>query len=230
MRLLAIETSTELGSCALWQNGQVVERYCPAGRPHSETLLPLVQALMAENGLATRQLDAIAFGAGPGAFTGLRVACGIAQGLAVAAELPVIPVGTLEALAWRAGVKRCLAVLDARVGEVYWGRFERLESGLALRGAIHLSAPEAVELPDAAEGWQIAGNALLAYPFLAKRSGAVGLPELPEVMPSAGAVATLAVPRFAAGEAVDPAKAAPLYVRDKVAKTVAERLAAGGKA
>ncbi len=229
MRLLAIETSTDLGSCALWLDGHVHERYCPAGRPHSETLLPLVQGLLAEFGLHIRQLDGIAFGAGPGAFTGLRVACGIAQGLAIAAELRVVPVGTLESLAWQADVQPCLAVLDARVGEVYWGRFERHGDTLVQDGAIRLSAPQAVELP-AAASWHIAGNALKAYPLLMERAAAAGLAALPEVMPSAGAVATLAAPRFAAGEGVDPAEAAPLYVRDKVAQTVAERLAAGGKA
>lgn len=229
MRLLAIETSTELGSCALWHDGRLLERRCPEGRPHSETLLPQAMAMLAEAGTTVSHLDGIAFGAGPGAFTGLRVACGIAQGLAVASALPVIPVSSLETLAWAAGGERCLATLDARVGEVYWGLFERREEAPLLLGNLRLSAPEAVELP-AGAGWQVAGNALKAYPVLAERVAAAGLPTLPDLMPTAGIVAALAAPRLAAGGGIDPALAAPLYVRDKVARTVAERLAEGGKA
>ena len=92
MKILAIETSTDYGSCALWHDGVIDQRICPPGRPHSETLLPLVRALLADSGLVLAQLDAIAFGAGPGAFTGLRVACGVAQGLAAGADLSVVPV------------------------------------------------------------------------------------------------------------------------------------------
>ena len=112
MQILALETSTELGSCALWRDGEVLERTCPTGRSHSETLLPLVRELLAEAGLKVSQLDAIAFGVGPGAFTGLRVACGGAQGLAVAAGLPLIPVTSLETIASLAGAERVLALLE----------------------------------------------------------------------------------------------------------------------
>ena len=106
MLILALETSTELGSCALWRDGVVTERICPPGKSHSETLLPLVRELLAKAGVKVGQLDAIAFGVGPGAFTGLRVACGAAQGLAVAANLPLIPVTSLEAMASLAGAER----------------------------------------------------------------------------------------------------------------------------
>lgn len=229
MRLLAIETSTDFGTCALWQDGNLLESRCPEGRPHSETLLPLIQVLLAEAQISLGALDGIAFGAGPGAFTGLRVACGVAQGLAVAAERPVVPVDTLASLALEAGVDRCLAALDARIGEVYWAAYERSPRGLQRSGDIRLSAPEAVTMPKEA-GWNIAGNAIGAYPVLAQRAGEAGIGTLPGVLPRARATAALAAQLLAAGKAIDPALAAPVYVRDKVAQTVAERLAGGGKA
>lgn len=229
MRLLALETSTLLGSCALWLNGQCIERFCPDGRSHSETLLPLLRSLLAEADVSLNQLDAIAFGAGPGAFTGLRVACGVAQGLAVGAGLPVIPVGSLEALAWSVDAPCVLALLDARMGEVYSGIFQRAGQDLSAVGDIRLSPPEKVVWPEKAVAVAV-GNALAAYPLLAEKAHALGMQMKPEALPQAGAVATLAALRLAAGASCDPAVVAPLYVRDKVARTIAERLSEGGKA
>lgn len=229
MRILGLETSTDLGSCALWLDGELIERRCPPGRPHSETLLPLVRAMMAEAGMDFSRLDAVAFGAGPGAFTGLRVACGIAQGLAVAADRPVLPVGTLESLALEGGARRVLALLDARMNEVYYATLERAGEDLRLVGEVRVAPPEEVILPEGSD-WLACGNALTAYPVLAERVAASGLEARPEVMPTASAVVRLALHRLERGEAVDPGLAAPLYVRDKVAQTVAERLAGGGKA
>lgn len=229
MRILGLETSTDLGSCALWLDGELTERRCPAGRPHSETLLPLVRELLAESGLDFSQLDAIAFGAGPGAFTGLRVACGVAQGLAVAADIPVVPVGTLEAMAAEADGGGILALLDARMNEVYYAAFKRDSGGLKLIGDVRVAPPADVILPEG-DGWLACGNALAAYPVLAQRVAEAGIAAMPEVMPTAAAVVRLALPRMEKGEALDPALAVPFYVRDKVAQTVAERLAGGGKA
>lgn len=229
MRILALETSTDLGSCALWQDGELIECRCPAGRPHSETLLPLVRALLAEAAIDFSRLDAIAFGAGPGAFTGLRVACGIAQGLAVASDLPVMPVGTLEALAAESDGERILALLDARMNEVYYAALESDGAGFRLADEIRVAAPAALVLPSGA-GWLACGNALGAYPALARRVAEAGFLSRPEIMPTASAVARLAAPRLKRGEGCDPGLAAPVYVRDKVAQTVAERLAQGGKA
>jgi len=229
MRILGLETSTDLGSCALHLDGELMERRCPPGRPHSETLLPLVHDLLAEAGLDFSQLDAIAFGAGPGAFTGLRVACGIAQGLAVAADLPVLPVGTLEALAVGSDGERVLALLDARMNEVYYAAVERDGEGVRLVGEVRVAPPGEVALPEGG-GWIACGNALAAYPVLAQGVADAGLSSHPEAMPTATAVVRLALPRLVRGEAMDPALAAPFYVRDKVAQTVAERLAGGGKA
>lgn len=229
MLILALETSTELGSCALWRDGEVLERFCPAGRSHSETLLPLVRELLAEAGCAVGQLDAIAFGVGPGAFTGLRIACGAAQGLAVAADIPLVPVTSLEAMASLTGAERVIALLDARMGEVYSGSYQRSGDGYLLQGEIRVSPPADVLLP-AEPDWLACGNAIAAYPVLQERLTAAGIALAPGILPTAAALVRLAVPSAAAGEGIDAALAAPLYIRDKVAKTVAERLSEGGRA
>jgi tRNA threonylcarbamoyladenosine biosynthesis protein TsaB len=229
MLILALETSTDFGSCALWRDGTLSERLCPAGKPHSETLLPLVRELLAEAGVTIGQLDGIAFGVGPGAFTGLRVACGAAQGLAVAAGVPLLPVTSLETLAAQSGAERVLALLDARMGEVYSGTYVRSGEGYALQGEIRVSAPEAVALPGES-GWLACGNGVAAYPALLERLNAAGIPVRVDLLPTAAAVARLAAPRAGRGEGIDAALAAPLYIRDKVAKTVAERLSEGGRA
>jgi tRNA threonylcarbamoyladenosine biosynthesis protein TsaB len=225
MNLLALETSTDAGSIALLRDGEVLLRACPAGVSHSETLLPLINTTMVEAGLGFADLQGIAFGAGPGSFTGLRVACGVAQGLAFAQDLPLIPVGTLDAMALASGGERVIVALDARMGEVYFGYFE---AGMPL-GPVGVYPPSAVTLPESS-GWLACGNGLAAYPILHERLSPFVAVWLPDLMPSAAAVARLAAPRLARGEGVDPADAVPLYVRDKVAKTVAERLAEGGKA
>jgi tRNA threonylcarbamoyladenosine biosynthesis protein TsaB len=225
MNLLALETSTDVGSIALWRNGDVLLRACPAGISHSATLLPLIVATLAEVGLDFADLDGIAFAAGPGSFTGLRVACSVAQGLAFAHDIPLLPVGTLDALAVASGGQRVLVALDARMGEVYFGCFE----AAGAVGAIGVYSPVAVPLPESA-GWLACGNGWAAYPALRERLSPWVDQWRPELMPSAEAVARIAAPRLASGERVDPADALPVYIRDKVAQTVAERLLRGGKA
>lgn len=229
MQLLALETSTTLGSCALWRDGVSIERFCPPGQSHSETLLPLVRTMLAEAGMALNQLDGIAFGAGPGAFTGLRVACGVAQGLALGLNLPVLPVGTLDTLAWASGSPYCLALLDARMGEVYAGLYKRGANTVRALDDVRLCRPEEIEWPRM-KGCAAAGNALAAYPALAEKALSRGMRLQPELMPRAADIAALAAFSLESGGGCDPALAVPLYVRDKVAKTVAERLSAGGKA
>lgn len=225
MQFLSLESSTDAGSVALWRDGVVTERHCPVGPPSSATVLPLAAELMAEAGLGFGDLDAIAFGTGPGSFTGLRVACGAAQGLAVGQGIPVLPVGTLDAIAAAVPERQVVACLDARMNEVYSALFV---DGHAV-SPIGVYPPESVPLPEGA-GWVAAGNALAAYPALLARIQPCVETVRPEVMPTAGAVARLAAPRLARGEGIDPAEAAPVYVRDKVALTVAERLAQGGRA
>lgn len=227
MNILALETASDPGSVALWSDGLLFARNCPVGRSNSETLLPLAGATLREAGLGFADLDGIAFGSGPGSFTGLRVACGVAQGLAVARDLPLIGIGTLEAMALDSGGERVMVALDARMGEVYFGLF--IEG--VLQGGLGVYPPLAVPLPvSPASGWLACGNGLSAYPELRGRLSAHVDSWMPEVMPSAAAVVRLAASKFARGERIDPADAAPLYVRDKVARTVAERLADGGRA
>ena len=225
MKILALETATDPGSVALWLDGEVIARSCPNDESNSAALLPLAEQLLAEKGLGFPDLDGVAFGAGPGSFTGLRVACGVAQGLAVARDLPLLGVGTLEAMAAATGGSRVIVALDARMGEAYCGVFVDGSQ----YGEIGVYAPEAFPLP-AGAGWLACGNGLAAYPRLRDRLSACVSDWMPELMPSAEAVVRLAAPRLARGERVDPADAVPLYVRDKVAKTVAERLAEGGRA
>lgn len=225
MKILALETATDPGSVALWLDGAVFGRSCSEGVSNSACLLPVVRELLCSHLLDFSDLDGIAFGAGPGSFTGLRVACGVAQGLAVARGLPLLGVGTLEAMAVAAGGERVIVALDARMGEVYFGIFERGGQ----QGDVGVFAPHAVPLPETG-GWLACGNGLTAYPSLCDRLSECVNIWAPEVMPSAEAIVRLAAPRLARGETGDPADAVPLYVRDKVAKTVAERLAEGGRA
>jgi tRNA threonylcarbamoyladenosine biosynthesis protein TsaB len=178
-----------------------------------------------EVGLGFADLDGIAFGAGPGSFTGLRVACGVAQGLAIARDLPLLGIGTLEAMALDSGGERVIVAIDARMGEVYYGCFE---NGVQ-QGEIGVFAPDSVPLPKTGK-WLACGNGFSAYPRLREHLAPFVDTWKTEIMPSAGAVVRLAALRLNNGERPDPADAVPFYVRDKVAKTITERLAEGGKA
>jgi len=215
MRFAAIETSTEWCSVALWIDGEISAIERRAGHRHSEFALPMVESLFNTCRIAASDLDAVAFGAGPGSFTGLRIACGLAQGLALARGLPVIGVSTLEAMAQESGAPRIVACLDARMREVYYAALEM--RGARWREVVppQCVAPHAVTLPPG-DGWVGCGNAFAVY-------GNLGLTKtVPEIHPSAVAVAQLAAPRLAAGEGVDAALAAPFYLREKVAFTKQE--------
>jgi len=236
MRLLALDTSTEYCSAALWLDGDVRVRRALAGQQHSSLLLPMVDELLREADLPLRGLDGIAYGAGPGSFTGLRIACAVTQGLAFGADLPVVGVSTLESIAEQASAERVprqdrpegellaaypslvLTVLDARMAEVYWAAYERSDAGWRCLLEPVLSAPEWVHVPDQ-RPWLGAGNGFAALPQLR------GVLERIEDwwVPDAAAIAALAAPAFARGEGMDAALAAPVYLRDKVALTVAER-------
>lgn len=220
MHLLALETATHRLSVALWLDGRVIERAADLPNGSSEWLLPNVQALIAEAGVTLKSLDGIAFGAGPGSFTGLRLAAGCAQGLAYGLDLPVVGVGTLESLALASAEPLCYACLDARMNEVYVAAYE---NGVEVMAPV-VCPPESAPLPPG-DGWVGCGDGFASYggrlpEFVRIRS---------ELRPTADAVARLAAPRFARGEGVLAADAMPLYVRDKVALTTAERLARGGK-
>lgn len=185
----------------------------------SEWLLPNVHALLAEAGVALKSLDGIAFGAGPGSFTGLRLAAGCAQGLAYGLDLPVVGVSSLEALALASAEPRAYACLDARMNEVYVAAYE---NGVEVMAPV-VCPPEQAPLPPG-EDWTGCGDGFASYGGRLPRFVRMR----PELRPTADAVARLAAPRFARGEGVAAVEAMPLYVRDKVALTTAERLARGG--
>ena len=225
--ILAIETSSELASCALFNNHEVLARESSGVRTHSQSVLPMVQELLREAGVRLADCDAIAFGAGPGSFTGVRTACGVAQGLAFGAGLPVLPMITLEAMAEacrvRSGATEVLTVLDARMNEVYWAQYRYAGSAWSVVSAPALCAPGAVA-PQAAAGLTACGNGFAAYPdaFAGKDFAAAAHAD---ILPHARELAVLGVQALARGEAVPADAAQPLYLRNKVAYTSAERQA-----
>ncbi|MBM3392762.1 MAG: tRNA (adenosine(37)-N6)-threonylcarbamoyltransferase complex dimerization subunit type 1 TsaB [Betaproteobacteria bacterium] len=228
MKLLAIESSTELFSIALFLDGRIVEREGACGVPHSEIALPMLRALLDEEGVPLSGLAGIAFGAGPGAFTGLRLAASVAQGLAFGSGLPVLGVGSLEALALDAGAERVYACTDARMNELYCAACRVTGESVDMLLPPVVVPPHAAPLPPG-QGWHGCGSGFSTYgDVLRARLGAALDSVDAQARPRARAVARLAAPRFARGEALDPALAAPLYVRDKIALTTRERLAAGG--
>jgi tRNA threonylcarbamoyladenosine biosynthesis protein TsaB len=220
MRILALETATHRLSVALWSDGDLVERAAELPSGGSEWLLPAMRAMLDDAGIGLRALDGIAFGAGPGSFTGLRLAAGCAQGLAFGLELPVLGIGTLEALALASGETRAFCCLDARMNEVYVAAYE---DGVEVMAPMVCPPEHLPSLPNG-DGWVGCGDGFASYPNLSAGPAYVR----PELRPTAAAVARLAAPRFARGEGIPAALAAPLYVRDKVALTTAERLARGG--
>ncbi|HQX23408.1 MAG TPA: tRNA (adenosine(37)-N6)-threonylcarbamoyltransferase complex dimerization subunit type 1 TsaB [Pseudomonadota bacterium] len=229
MRLLALETATEACSVALWVDGAVIERHELAPRRHAELVLPMVDAVLAEGGISRRALDAIAVGRGPGAFTGVRLAIAVAQGLALALDRPVVPVSTLAALALAAaqdaGAAPILAAIDARMGEVYAGCFRADAQGLVEPIAAELLAPPHSLLLPAQPAWRVVGSGWLTYrdlisPLLGDAAIAY---EDGAALPRAAAIARLGARDHARGLGVDAASAQPVYLRDKVALTLAEQ-------
>lgn len=228
MKLLAIESSTDLFTAALYLDGRIVEREGAPGTSHSDIALPTVRALLEDEGLALHDLSGIAFGAGPGAFTGLRLACSVAQGLAFGAGLPLLGVGSLEAMALEAGSEQVYACTDARMNEAYCAAYRVGGGGVETVLAPVVVPPQQAPLPPG-QGWLGCGSGFAAYGAALQARLAASLSASDAAArPRAGAVARLAAPRFAQGEALDAALAAPLYVRDKIALTTRERLAAGG--
>ena len=228
MKLLAFEASTRRLSVALWDAGVLTEKSADVPNGGSERLLPWAGELLAAAGLRLQQLDGIAFGAGPGGFTGLRLACGVAQGLACGLDCPVVPVGTLAALALAAGDGKVLACLDARMNEVYVAAYAVQGETVVEIQAPKVGAGETVTLPEDA-GWRGVGDGFaVCGEVLRRRLGERLIGDEANVSPTATAVARLAVPLLALGAGVPAAQALPLYVRDKVALTTAERKARGG--
>ncbi|QOK96923.1 tRNA (adenosine(37)-N6)-threonylcarbamoyltransferase complex dimerization subunit type 1 TsaB [Ralstonia pseudosolanacearum] len=228
--ILAFDTSTEFCSVALGDGTRTLFRHEHTGARSSSRVLPAAGELLAEAGIALSDCAAIAFGAGPGSFTGLRTACGVAQGLAFGAGLPVVPVNSLMACAEQTRVAlpagtAVTVALDARMDECYWASFVPVAedaAGWHALSAVQVSAPQAVAPPQ--QPYWLAGNAAVVFgDRLAAATGAAAV--LPDVAPHAREIVTLGLRLLAAGHTVRPEEAAPLYVRDKVALTIEERQA-----
>ena len=232
MNLLAIDTSTEACSAALLCGDTLIERSELAPRRHAELILPMIEAVLAEAGIARRQIGGIAVGRGPGAFTGVRLGISIAQGLALGLDVPVLAVSSLAALAQDAPKDAAyahatiLAVIDARMGEIYAGAFRRGTDGLVISvgnesvgQAGRIILPQSVQCSIVGSGWDAYRDVLSA------RLSAAPLFADGARYPQAHAVARLAAPQFAAGRAQAPELALPVYLRDKVALTLDEQRA-----
>ena len=216
--LLALDTATEACSVALLHDGRVLSHYEVIPRLHAQRLLPMIQTLLSEAGIALSAVDALAFGRGPGAFTGVRIAVGVVQGLAFALERPVLPVSTLATIAQRAhrehGAQQVAAAIDARMDEVYWGCYRFCQGEMQLAGIEAVLPPEEVGVPRASEGgWFGAGTGWRYSARLAVQPVASDATLLPH------AEDLLALARFAwaRGEAVEADQAQPIYLRDQVA-------------
>lgn len=228
MRLLALDTSTEYLSLALHLDGRVLTRELHAGQTHSQRILPLLRELLDEAGLAMTDLDGIAFGAGPGSFTGLRIGCGVAQGLAFGAGLPVVGICTLLALAEASGADQIIACLDARMGEVYHAVYRRQGDAWQEVIAPGLYKPEAVPALEGA-GWVGIGSGWASYADILQAAYPAQVSSTqPDRYPRAQEIVALALPVFAAGEGRPAAEAAPLYIRNKVALKTSERAKMAG--
>jgi tRNA threonylcarbamoyladenosine biosynthesis protein TsaB len=223
IRLLAIETATATCSAALAIDGEIQERHALAPRQHAALILPMIESLLVEADLKPGQLDAIAFGRGPGSFTGVRIAASVVQGIALGAGLPVIAVSTLAALAAGAvretGAQGILAALDARMEEVYWGMYQAAANRLpGLVGEELVCKPEFVHMP-AGGNWIGAGSGWDSYgSTLAERAGERVVRLLPDLEPRALDVAILGVDKFSRNEVIAPEAAVPVYLRDNVAR------------
>ena len=223
MKILAVETSGDWCSVALWRDGHVASRALEAGQKQSSLTIDMLTALLAGEGVAMREVDGFAYGAGPGSFTGLRIACGVVQGLALGAGKPVLGVGTLLALAQASGRQRVICCTDARMKEVYHAAYEQ-------RGDIwHTVHEPGVHAPDSvppADGgdWHGCGNGFTAYSEVLRARYAHQLSSVDAgAFPHARDIAVLAAPHFARGEGMAAEHAAPHYVRDRVALKTSER-------
>jgi len=231
MNILALETSTEYLSLAVSRGDAVFARHIHAGQRHAEMVFAEIRGVVAEAGLQLADLNAVAFGRGPGSFTGVRVCCGVTQGLAYSLGIPVKGVVTLEAVAEEAhaasGATKVIACLDARMGEVYHAAYQKSADGAGWTMMIEPGVYRPEDVPEVAgEGWTAAGSGFATYSdLLSKRYSAHTIMTHPEIVPTARAVLALARPALQAGQGEAPADALPLYVRDKVALTRSERAA-----
>jgi len=229
MNILAIDTATEACSAAVFKRGQLYERYQWAPREHNRLILPMVSGLLVEAGLKPTALDAIAFGCGPGSFTGVRIAAGVTQGIAFALDLPVIPISTLAALSMEAmedsdTVEVAYACIDARMNEVYWGIYERdKDVGVRLLGD-ELVTPAAMVREVAGKSGIGIGSGWSTYPEALGGQLGIGLGNvLSDRFPKAGFIAKLGALQLKRGGGLPAHQALPVYLRDNVARKPGER-------
>ncbi len=224
MNILALETSTEFCSVALALNGDIFHQEQHVGNMHSELILSMIDDLLKKSNLSPQQINGIAFGEGPGSFTGLRIACGVAQGLAFAINIPVVGVSTLKAVAARAKSAKVVVALDARMGEIYHAAFEQLndeEWSTVHSGS--LCTPENAPLLTNS-GWIGCGSGFAIFQDeLCKRYGESVCEIRSELYPRAKEIAELALPIFMRGEGFPASGAIPCYIRNKVALKESER-------
>lgn len=224
MNIIALDTSTEYCSLALWLNNELISKEVLAGQRHSELLLPMLHTMLAEASVTLNQIGGIAFGAGPGSFTGLRIACGVVQGLAFSQNIPVIGISTLEALAQQADAPKVLAALDARMGELYFAAYEKTATGgwTSIHAPL-LCQPEAAPAVEGA-GWTGCGSGFDLYHADLSQHYSNNLQQImPDCYPHAREIAQLAVIKFAKGEGKAAEEALPVYIRNKVALKESER-------
>jgi len=240
MKLLAVDTATEACSAALFIDGEIVERFELAPKAHTKLILPMIDSLMAEAGLKPLDLDALAFGRGPGSFTGVRIATGVIQGIAFGADLPVVPISTLAAMAQDFFEKQdknrvstrtqgvlpanvAFTAMDARMGEIFWGVYQFGQLGIVeLLGEEAVTPAERVEFPQLngvgiGSGWGVYKDTLMS------RLGRLVSHSEVDFLPRAGVIAKLGAAGFIQGLAVSVEHAMPVYLRDKVAKKESER-------
>jgi len=223
MKLLAFDASTEFLSIALQTNEQLETLDIQAGQTASQLILPQIQGLLDKAQLNLSDLDGIAFGAGPGSFTGVRIACGVAQGLAFGANLPVVGINVLMALAEASGAERVIAASDARMGEVYHAAYIRKDGDWTEMCAAGVYKPQDVPAVEG-DDWVGVGTAWKVYDETLREKYQQQVSKtLSEMTPKAEAIMRLAMPIFARGEAVSASKAAPIYIRNRVALTSKER-------
>ena len=225
MNLFAVETSTELCSVALLRGSELFVEEVLAGNRHAELLVGLVERLFSRVRLRPADMDAFAFGQGPGAFTGIRIACGLAQGMAFGADRPVVPVPSLLALAEQSNEGRVVAGLDARMGEAYLAAYARNGADWDEVIAPRLATEGALPPLPGRGGWVATGSGFDTHPWLREAYRDAVVMRLEGDLPRAGAVARIAARRFVRGGAIPAEQAAPLYLRDKVALTTEERRA-----
>ena len=222
MRVLAIETATEACSAALWEDAVVCTRYKVAPRQHAELILPMIEALLAEAGWSRSSLQAVAFGRGPGSFTGVRLAASVTQGIAFGLDLAVARVSTLQAMARRAwrehAAEQVLAAIDARMREVYWGAYlVDPQGGVTPQSEERVIAPADVPLPQSGT-WMGVGTGWASYrELLCERAETLLSGIDGTLLPSAEDIAELGGEQLRRGEGVAPEQAIPVYLRDNVA-------------